>query len=66
MASAGPPRDDGRRRAGSLMVSGTGKQGYEVFDDIGKKRLTYERRRTRPLNSRPARTPVVLNSCGSG
>jgi hypothetical protein len=34
-------------QAGSLVVSGTGKQGYEVFDDTGKDRLTYER----PMNS---------------
>ena len=30
-------------QAGTLMVSGTGKEGYFVFDDIGRKRLTHER-----------------------
>jgi hypothetical protein len=49
-------------QTGSLMVSGTGKQGYIVFDEIGKKRLTYER----PTNSATELTPgtytVVLNS----
>jgi len=30
-------------QAGTLMVSGTGKEGYCVFDDIGRERLTHER-----------------------
>ncbi len=34
-------------RAGTLMVSGTGRQGYSVWDASGKERLTYDR----PTNS---------------
>ena len=34
-------------QAGTLMVSGTGGQGYSVFDASGKERLTYDR----PTNS---------------
>jgi len=48
-------------QAGSLVVSGTGKEGYEVFDDSGKDRLTYERPRTRsPSSCRDIH--VILNA----
>jgi hypothetical protein len=49
-------------QAGSLLVSGTGKQGYIVFDDIGKKRLTYERPTNSTTELPPGTYTVVLNA----
>jgi hypothetical protein len=49
-------------QAGSLLVSGTGKQGYVVFDDIGKKRLTYERPTNSATELPPGTYTVVLNA----
>jgi hypothetical protein len=49
-------------QAGSLMVSGTGKQGYEVYDDIGKKRLSYERPTNSVTEILPGTYTVNLNA----
>ena len=60
--SASRPATTAGGPAGSLMVSGAGKQGYEVFDEAGKKRLTYERPTNSATDLPPGTYTVVLNA----
>ncbi len=49
-------------QAGTLLVSGTGKEGYSVFDEIGRDRLTHERPTNSVTELLPGAYTVIVNA----